>query len=28
LQRCQQIIREWAMRDARMSVDEHRQPLR
>jgi hypothetical protein len=28
LQRCQQIIREWAMRDARMSVDEHGQPLR
>jgi len=28
LQRCRQIIREWTMRDARMSVDEHGRPLR
>jgi hypothetical protein len=28
LQRCRQIIREWTLRDARMSVDEHGQPLR
>jgi hypothetical protein len=28
LQRCRQIVREWALRDARMSVDEHGQPLR
>jgi hypothetical protein len=28
LQRCRQIIREWALRDARMTVDEHGQPLR
>jgi hypothetical protein len=28
LQRCKPIIREWTMRDARMSVDEHGQPLR
>jgi hypothetical protein len=27
LQRCRQIIREWTLRDARMSVDEHGQPL-
>ncbi|HXQ05248.1 MAG TPA: hypothetical protein VN831_10900 [Bradyrhizobium sp.] len=26
--RCQQIIREWALRDARMTVDEHGRPLR
>ena len=28
LQRCRQIVREWALRDARMSIDEHGQPLR
>jgi hypothetical protein len=28
LQRCRQIIREWTLRDARMSVDEHGRPLR
>jgi hypothetical protein len=28
LQRCRQIIREWTLRDARRSVDEHGQPLR
>jgi hypothetical protein len=28
LRRCRQIVREWALRDARMSVDEHGRPLR
>jgi hypothetical protein len=28
LARCQQIIREWTLRDARMSVDEQGRPLR
>ena len=28
LQRCRQIIREWTLRDARMSVDEDGRPLR
>lgn len=28
LQRCRQIIREWTLRDSRMSVDEHGRPLR
>jgi hypothetical protein len=28
LVRCRQIVREWMLRDARMSVDEHGQPLR
>jgi hypothetical protein len=28
LQRCQQIIREWMLRDARRSVDEQGRPLR
>jgi hypothetical protein len=28
LQRCQQIIREWTLRDSRMSVDENGRPLR
>jgi hypothetical protein len=28
LQRCRQIVREWALRDARMSIDEHGRPLR
>jgi hypothetical protein len=27
-QRCRQIIREWTLRDARMSVDENGRPLR
>jgi hypothetical protein len=26
--RCRQIIKEWALRDARMSVDERGRPLR
>jgi len=28
LVRCRQIVREWTLRDARMSVDERGQPLR
>ena len=28
LQRCRQIIKEWTLRDSRMSVDENGQPLR
>ena len=28
LQRCRLIIREWTLRDSRMSVDEHGRPLR
>jgi hypothetical protein len=28
LQRCRQIIREWTLRDSRMSVDENGRPLR
>lgn len=28
LRRCQQIIREWTLRDSRMSVDENGRPLR
>ena len=28
LRRCRQIVREWALRDARISVDEHGRPLR
>jgi hypothetical protein len=28
LRRCQQIIREWTLRDSRMSVDEHGRPQR
>jgi hypothetical protein len=28
LLRCRQIVREWMLRDARMSVDERGQPLR
>ena len=28
LARCRQIIREWTLRDARMSVDENGKPLR
>jgi hypothetical protein len=27
LARCRQIVREWMLRDARMSVDERGQPL-
>jgi hypothetical protein len=26
--RCRQVIREWALRDARMTVDEEGRPLR
>jgi hypothetical protein len=28
LARCRQIIREWTLRDSRMSVDEDGRPLR
>jgi hypothetical protein len=28
LRRCQQIIREWTLRDSRMTVDEHGRPQR
>jgi hypothetical protein len=28
LQKCRQIIKEWTLRDSRMSVDEQGQPLR
>jgi hypothetical protein len=28
LQRCRQIVREWTLRDSRMSVDEQGRPLR
>lgn len=28
LLRCRQIIRDWTLRDSRMSVDEHGRPLR
>jgi hypothetical protein len=28
LQRCRQIIKEWTLRDSRMSVDEQGRPLR
>lgn len=28
LARCRQIVREWMLRDARMSVDERGQPLK
>jgi hypothetical protein len=28
LRRCRQVIHEWTLRDARMSVDEQGQPLR
>jgi hypothetical protein len=28
LTRCRQIIKEWTLRDSRMSVDEHGRPLR
>jgi hypothetical protein len=28
LQRCRQIIKEWTLRDSRMSVDDQGQPMR
>ncbi|HKH00440.1 MAG TPA: hypothetical protein VKB08_06945 [Bradyrhizobium sp.] len=28
LQRCRQIVRDWTLRESRMSVDEHGRPLR
>ena len=28
LQRCRQIVREWTLRDSRMTVDERGRPLR
>jgi hypothetical protein len=28
LQRCRQVIRDWTLRESRMSVDEHGRPLR
>jgi hypothetical protein len=28
LARCRQVIREWTLRDSRMTVDEHGRPLR
>ena len=28
LTRCRQVIREWALRDARTTVDEHGRPLK
>jgi hypothetical protein len=28
LQKCRQIIREWTLRDSRMSIDENGRPLR
>ena len=28
LQKCRQIIKEWTLRDSRMSVDENGRPLR
>jgi hypothetical protein len=28
LARCRQIIRDWTLRESRMSVDEHGRPLR
>ena len=28
LQRCRQIVRDWTLRDSRMSVDEKGRPLR
>lgn len=28
LQRCQQIVRDWTLRESRMSVDEQGRPLR
>jgi len=28
LQRCRQIIKEWTLRDSRMSIDENGQPMK
>jgi hypothetical protein len=28
LQRCRQLVRDWTLRDSRMSVDENGRPLR
>jgi hypothetical protein len=28
LQKCRQIIKEWTLRDSRMSIDENGQPMR
>jgi hypothetical protein len=28
LQRCRQIVRDWTLRESRMTVDEHGRPLR
>jgi len=28
LQRCRQVVRDWTLRESRMSVDEHGRPLR
>jgi hypothetical protein len=28
LRRCRQVIRDWTLRESRMSVDEHGRPLR
>jgi hypothetical protein len=28
VQRCRQVIKEWTLRDSRMSVDENGRPLR
>jgi hypothetical protein len=28
LEHCRQIVREWTLRDSRMTVDEHGRPLR
>ena len=28
LQRCRQVVRDWTLRDSRMSVDENGRPLR
>ncbi|MFL6819536.1 MAG: hypothetical protein ACJ8EF_16515 [Bradyrhizobium sp.] len=28
LQRCRQIVRDWTLRESRMSVDEHGRPIR
>jgi hypothetical protein len=28
LQKCRQIIREWTLRDSRMSIDENGQPMK
>jgi hypothetical protein len=28
LRRCRQVVRDWTLRESRMSVDEHGRPLR